>query len=273
VKERVLPSNLPAPVETPLLRHGGAWIKAEGAQLSGSAKYRMVHAKLAEAFRRGDMAPGTTLMEVTSGSTGVALAWAGRRLGLPVELHAYRSIREEKREAIERLGARLVLHPPERPVAELLDLVARRVREGGAWHLGQYDRASVGRAYAALAAEIVGQVVAENASTPRAFVCPVGTGGLLQGVGAWLRDAWPGLRVVALEPKEDVAIDGVRDTRRFHLGAADPYDLAFPDETARVAAPAARVRIGELLLGESASAAVELARSRNESDVLLIAPD
>ena len=256
------------PAETPLLPSEGLRVKPEGSQPSGSVKYRMVYAKLSDALCRGEVAPGTTLVEVTSGSTGAALAWAGRSLGHPVELHAHRSITPDKRSAIERSGATLVLHDPERPVGEILAEVVARAREGACWHLGQYDRASVVEAYRDLAAELLRQLRGE---VPRVFLCPVGTGGLIQGIGARLREAFPGIRVVAVEPLPGVSIDGTRNTDLFHLGPLDPYDKGFPDEVVRVERPAARATLGGVVLGESATAA--LAVARRWPGAVLIAPD
>jgi cysteine synthase len=265
--------ELPPPFRTPLVRSGDLAIKVEGEQRTRSAKYRLVYSILQNAIRCGAIRGGTTLTEVTSGSTGVALAWLGRRLGLPVEIHAYGSISAAKREAIEALGADLVLHPPGLPMSELLEMVRRKVAGGGFWHLDQYSRLSGREAYRPLGREILEQISEAGNAPPKILVCPVGTGGLIQGVGACLRAALPSVRVIALEPEDSAEIDGVRNTRLFHLGELDPYDRTFPDETVRVPRPAERVSLGSTILGESASAAVQLARSLGWRDVVVVAPD
>jgi cysteine synthase len=264
---------IPAPFRTPLLRRGDLWIKAEACQRGKSAKYRMVVAKVRRAREAGEIIAGATLVEVTSGSTGVALAHVGEMLGLAVELHAYRTIASSKRSDIEERGARLVLHPEDVPVARLLEEVRKKVAGGGYWHLDQYARGSGVEAYEPLGREIVGQLADAGAPAPREFVCPVGSGGLIQGVGAVLRKEFPGMRVIAVEPEKGEAIDGVRNTELFHLGENDPYDPRFPDEVVRVARPKSRITVQAITLGESASAACAVAAARKGGASLILAPD
>jgi cysteine synthase A len=265
--------GLPVPLETPLLKIGPVWMKPELWQWTESVKYRMVYAKVQKALQKGVIGADTTLVEVTSGSTGAALAYVGRLLGVPVELHAYTSITPKKRAQIQDFGANLVLHPVETPITRLLEAVNAKVKAGGYWHLGQYDRQSTLAAYEDLGKELVAQLHQAEAIPPQVFLCPVGTGGLIQGLGFILKKAFPGIRVVAVEPSPGAAIDGARNTENFHLGANDPYDRSFPDETIRVARPERPSVIGEIRLGESASAAYELALAREWGTTIIVAPD
>jgi cysteine synthase A len=265
-------ASIPAPLRTPLIRAGPLWIKAESAQRTGSAKYRMVAAKVEAALRAGQISDATTLAEVTSGSTGVALAFVGKALGLPVEVHAFETIAPEKKAAIEERGARLVLHPASRPVSAMLEDVRRAVATGRVWHLNQYDRSSIVAAYGGLAEELLEQL-RELGRPPQIFLCPVGTGGLIQGIGAALRGAFAGIRVVSLEPQAGSTIDGIRNTELVHHGAGDPYDRGFPDEVLRVPSPATSVALGGRPLGESATAAFLAASSRGWESTLILAPD
>ncbi len=146
------------PATTPLIPVDGSWLKPEGRQHSGSVKYRMVYAKLRAAIAAQHIGAGTVLTEVTSGSTGVALAMLGRSLGLRVVLHAYTSIDPAKRARIAELDALLLLHDPAQPVSDLLAEVAANVARGGHWHLNQYDRRSTRLAWHEMAGEIVRQV-------------------------------------------------------------------------------------------------------------------
>src|SRR5213078_3361079 len=132
------------------------------------------------------------------------------------ELHAYQTITPDKKAAIEERGARLVLHPTSVAVSALLDGVRHAGATGRYWHLNQYDRSSTVAAYRELVEELLRQLRELNSPPPQAFLCPVGTGGLIQGVGAALRDAFPGIRVVALEPQAGSTIDGIRNTELVH---------------------------------------------------------
>lgn len=265
--------EIPAPFRTPLLHQGDLWIKAEACQRAKSAKYRMVAARVRRALEAGEIVTGTTLVEVTSGSTGVALAHVGEMLGLAVELHAYRTIASSKGNELSERGARLVLHPEDVPVARLLDEVRKKVAGGGYWHLNQYARGSGVEAYERLGREIVAQLADAGAPAPREFVCPVGSGGLIQGVGVVLRKEFPGMRVIAVEPEKGEAIDGIRNTELFHLGENDPYDPRFPDEVVRVRRPTSRITVDAVPLGESASAACGVAAARKGGPALVLAPD
>jgi len=265
--------TLPPPRRTPLVRSGELWIKVESLQRTRSVKYRMVFARVREALESGALGEKTTLAEVSSGSTGVALAYVGKRLGLPVEIHAPSSIRREKLEAMIACGANLVLHDPRRPVPELINEVRTKAARGLCWHLDQYSRGFASTCYDPLAEEIHDQLIPQGNPFPRTLVCPVGTGGLIQGVGSWLRRRVPGVRIVAVEPAEGQAIDGTRNTALLHLGNKDPYDPNFPDEVVRVARPAEGVRLRGVTLGESASAAVLAAGARGGEPCLILGPD
>jgi len=263
---------LPTPLETPLVRMGRVWVKPELWQWTGSVKYRMVHAKIEAALREGVLVPGMTLIEATSGSTGAALAHAGEVLGFPVELHAYPSIAPGKKVRIEERGASLLLHPAETPFLRILDLVRHKASIGAYWHLDQYDRRSTLAAYGGLCQELIGQLRAQGLQ-PEVLACPVGTGGMIQALGCALREQHPGIRVVAIEPEAGSAIEGTRNTETFHLGARDPYDRSFPDEVIRVVPPKARVALGSLVLGESASAACAAAADRPWGSTVIVAAD
>jgi len=269
--------TLPPPRRTPLVRHGALWIKVESLQRTRSVKYRMVFARVREALESGALGERTTLAEVSSGSTGVALAYVGKRLGFPVEIHAPSSIRREKLEAMIACGANLVLHDPRRPVPELVDEVRAKASRGRCWHLDQYSRGSASTCYNPLAEELYDQLTARGSARqnpfPQTLVCPVGTGGLIQGVGSWLRGRIPEIRIVAVEPAEGETIDGTRNTALQHLGEKDPYDPNFPDEVVRAARPAENVRLRGVTLGESASAAALAAERRGGESCLVLGPD
>lgn len=264
--------SVPSPVVTPLLRADGVWVKVEGRQRTGSVKFRLVASRISAALASGELRGGKTLLEVTSGSTGVSLAWVGKGLLLPVELHAYASTPREKLERMRELGARVVLYPSETPITDLLGEAERRVASGAAWHLGQYRRDAGHAAYGALAREVLAQIAEAGGPDPRIFVCPVGTGGLIQGAGRVLREALPGIEIIAVEPAEGASIEGMRPFTRLHLGDQDPFDLSFPDDVARVES-ALPIEVQGLRIGASASAALTLVRTRGWRDALVIAAD
>ncbi len=264
---------LPPPVRTPMLREGSVWVKPEGIQLGGSVKYRMVHAKLVQAIEAGRLGSETTLVEITAGSTGVALAYLGQKLGLKVELHAYDNAPPDKCSRIRECGANLILHPFGYSMKELIDVVARKVAEEGYWHLQQYDRKSTIAAYRTFGYEVINQIKENGVRAPKVFACPIGTGGLIQGLGTCLREAFPGIKIVSVEPNPDATIDGMRNTDKLYMGEGDPYDKNFPDERLLVPAPRDNAYVGSYRLGQSATAVYDMVHAKEWSDVLMIAPD
>ena len=127
--------------------------------------------------------------------------------------------------------------------------------------------------YQDLARELIDQLQDRKGPPPETFVCPVGTGGLIQSLGAALRQAFPGLRVIALEPEKGASIDGIRNTALSHLGPADPYDVGFPDEVIRVPSPRGSIWAAGVSFGLSATAAYLLAVAKGWTRTVVLAPD
>lgn len=264
-------STVSSPVHTPLvLSDDGTLIKLESQQISGSVKYRMVHRKVVDALERGDLGVGKTLIEMTAGTTGVALAHVGEQLGMSVEIHAYDSIDPEKLRKIQALGARVVLYHKSQPIQEIFAKIQGAVSDGWAWHLNQLDRDSIVNSYRPLADEIIHQTRELALPTPEVFVCPVGTGGVIQGVGSRLRQVFPDIQVFAVEPASGSTLDGCRNTTDLHMGDKDSYDRDFPDKTFYVESPVRGLKTGEHTLGESASSVLHLAKSMVDGSRCLI---
>lgn len=264
--------SLLAPVETPLLHFGGHWIKAEGKQRYGCVKYRMVYQKLRHALSLGQINDETTLTEVSAGSTGLVLAAIGQELGLKVEVHCYDDSSKVKLAEMKKLGAQLKLHPKSRAIQSILEEVEDNVEYGNYWHLDQYDRESTRKSYEALAEEFVTQLQ-EVGARPSMFLCPVGTGGVIQGVGAAVRRVYPYLPIIAVEPSLTNHIDGLRNTQFFHMGMNDPYDIHFPDARVEINFQPCPVTINGHVLGQSASATIEFAERCGWERICCIAAD
>lgn len=232
----------------------------------------MVYHKLTAAIQNGIIRDGTTLVEISAGSTGLALAFAGNQLGYPVEIHSYESISLQKLSAIETLGARVCLHPVEQSMNSLFEEVSTKVNSGNYWQLGQFERNSVVESYETLAQEILQQLQKMYAEEPKSFLCAVGTGGVIQGVGRVLRKTLPNISIDAVEPEKGSSIDGMRNAELFHLGPSDSYDLSFPDRRFTVPPPKRAYRLNEQTLGQSACAVLELVTKQDWKNRLIIAP-
>ncbi|WP_344097419.1 cysteine synthase family protein, partial [Streptomyces stramineus] len=184
-------ADLPCP-------HPGFWAKLEGLG-AGGMKSRAAVSMLMGARDRGELLPGAPVVESTSGTLGIGLAFAGQALGHPVILVGDTELEPSMRQLLRAHGARLEL--VDRPAAEGGWQAARlnRLREVLAAHPGaywpdQYNNPDNVAGYASLAAEL-----ACGLDHLDILVCSVGTGGHSAGIAAPLRRHWPGLRLIGVD--------------------------------------------------------------------------
>lgn len=178
--------------------------KAEYLNLTGSIKDRMALHILGEAARRGELRPGDTIAEATSGNTGISMSAVGRALGCRVEIFMPDWLSRERMALIASFGATLRLVSREEggflgAIRKTRELAASRP---GVYLPRQFDNLGNVEAHArATGAEILAQLATAGLA-PQAFVAGVGTGGTVMGVGQALRAAHPQVRVHPLEPAE-----------------------------------------------------------------------
>ncbi|PSL53564.1 cysteine synthase A [Saccharothrix carnea] len=186
-------------VDTPLPhRHGGFWAKLEylGA---GGMKARSAVAMLLAARERGELRPGAVVVESTSGTLGLGLAFAGQALGHPVVLVVDHELEPSMRAILRAHGARLEVVDRPHPIGgwqqARLDRLQDVLRElPGAYWPDQYNNPDNPAGYAGLARELAAQL--DHADV---LVCSVGTGGHSAGVVASLRRYWPGVRLIGVD--------------------------------------------------------------------------
>jgi cysteine synthase A len=193
---------------TPLLRLGkeSVYAKAEFLNPGGSVKDRVALAMLEGAERDGKLRSGSVIMEPTSGNTGIGVALVGRLKGYTVRIVMPEGMSVERKKLIEALGADLILTPDE----EGIPGAVRRVRELAAadpniYVPQQFENPDNPRChYEQTAVELWRQMTGDLAC----FVAGVGSGGTLQGVGTFLKERRPEVRIVAVEPKDRSALLG-----------------------------------------------------------------
>ncbi|CAL9324620.1 PLP-dependent cysteine synthase family protein [Streptomyces sp. SudanB182_2057] len=178
--------------------HPGFWAKLE-AHGVGGMKARAAVSMLLGARERGELQPGAPVVESTSGTLGVGLAFAGQALGHPVVLVGDIELEPSMRQLLRSYGVRLEL--VDRPAAEGGWQAARlaRLREllallPGAYWPDQYNNPDNSAGYASLAAELATQLDHLDV-----LVCSVGTGGHSAGIVGPLRRHWPGLRLIGVD--------------------------------------------------------------------------
>jgi cysteine synthase A len=181
------------------------WVKLEGLNPGGSIKDRTALGMILDAEASGALRPGQTIVEPTSGNTGIGLAQVAAARGYPLVLCLPSQMSEERKRTLRAYGARLVLTDPERRMLAAIE-EAERIRDAtGAWMPNQFANPANPRVhYEATAPELWEQM----AGRVDAFVYGSGTGGTISGVGRFLKERLPGVLVVAVEPARSPVLSG-----------------------------------------------------------------
>jgi len=233
---------------TPLVAFEGLWAKLECANPGGSVKDRIAVFMLREALARGELKPGDTIVEATSGNTGIALALAARALGCNAIIFMPEHMSAERRSMMERAGAEVRLTPRDESFAGACARRDALRNEPGVFIPDQFGNPDNTRCHRETTGrEIIDQLRAAGVSRLDAFVAGVGTGGTLMGVGQALRERWPDVRIVAVEPEESAVMTGGPAGEHGIMGIGDGFvpallDTAFVDEVAVVSTADAHAR-------------------------------
>ncbi len=182
------------------------YAKVELFNPGGSVKDRLAFAIIEDAERRGVLAPGQTVIEATSGNTGVALAMVCAARGYPFVAVMAESFSVERRQIMRAYGAKVVLTPAAERGSGMVKRAAALAAERG-WFLTEQFENPANPAYhrQTTAPEILADFAGKRLD---AFVTGWGTGGTLTGVGQVLKVARPGIEIVACEPAEAQLLGG-----------------------------------------------------------------
>ncbi len=197
--------------KTPLVRiaHDGPghiWAKCEHMNPGGSVKDRICLAMLERAREEGRIEPGSVVVEPTSGNTGIGLALVSAIEQYQLELTMPESMSLERRQLLEAYGAKIHFTPAEQVMDGAVAEAERIAREKDAFIPQQFDNPENPRVhYEETATEIL---EALPDATLGVFVSAVGTGGTLTGVGRRLREVFPDLQIVAVEPTSSPVLAG-----------------------------------------------------------------
>ena len=274
---------------TPMLEvQPGLLLKLERFNPGGSVKDRTALAMIEDAEQRGILQPGATIIEPTSGNTGVGLAWIGRLKGYRVVLTMPETMSVERRQLLAAYGAELVLTPGSEGMKGAV-AKAEELRDNtpGAVILGQFTNpANPAVHYATTGQEIWN----DTAGQVDVFIAGVGTGGTVSGVGRALKEKNFTIEVIAVEPASSpVLTEGRAGAHKIQgIGAnfvPDTYQAGYIDRVLTVtdeeAFTAARSLAKEqgLLVGISSGAAYSAALqlSRQEAykgkTIVVLLPD
>lgn len=254
--------------------------KLEGNNPGGSVKDRPALYMLTKAEESGELHRGKTILEPTSGNTGIALAMLGTAKGYRVKLVMPACVSMERRSVLEAFGAEVVLSPHDEATDGAIRLAHKILAEDPERYYmpNQYANPNnILAHYETTAPEIMRQTGGEI----DVFVAGMGTGGTLMGVSRYFREHKPGTRIVGVEPRLGHRVQGLKNMKEaivpdiYNEGALD-LKLTVQDEEAFAMARELATHEG-LFVGMSSGAAVagalEIAREMEKGTIVTLLPD
>jgi cysteine synthase B len=252
--------------------------KLEGNNPAGSVKDRPAISMIRRAEERGEIQPGDTLIEATSGNTGIALAMAAAIRGYRMLLIMPEDLSVERAQTMKAFGAELILTPRSGGMEYARDLAEQMQRDGKGRVLDQFANADNPRIHY----ETTGpEIWRDTAGRVTHFVSAMGTTGTITGVSRYLKEQSQGVRVIGAQPSEGSRIPGIRKWPEAYLPKI--YDPTYIDEMVYVSQADAEemarrlAREEGLFAGISAAGAcwvaLQLARQVENATIVFIVCD
>lgn len=198
------------------------YVKAESFNPMGSVKDRMALSTIEAAEASGELKPGQTVIEATSGNTGIGLAMVCAFKGYPLVVTMAESFSIERRKILRFLGAKVILTPAELKGSGMLAKAVELAREHGWFLVRQFENEANADAHTRTTAE---EILDAFSDTPLDyFVTGFGTGGTLKGTSRALREKSPGTRIVVCEPDNAQLLgSGIAQTREADGSPAESH--------------------------------------------------
>jgi cysteine synthase B len=240
--------------------------KLEGNNPAGSVKDRPALSMIVGAEARGEIKPGDTLIEATSGNTGIALAMAAAMKGYRMILLMPENLSLERRQSMAAYGAEIILTPKAGGMEYARDLADQMQKEGKGKILDQFANPDNPRAHY----EGTGpEIWRDTEGRVTHFVSAMGTTGTIMGVSRYLKEKNPEIRIVGAQPEEGSQIPGIRKWPEAYLPRI--FDRSRVDQVENVSQAAAeqmarRMAVEEgIFAGISAAGACEVALRVSQS--------
>ncbi|MDC0239532.1 cysteine synthase CysM [Candidatus Thioglobus sp.] len=181
--------------------------KLEGDNPAGSVKDRAALNMITEAEKRGEISPGDTLIEATSGNTGIALAMIAAIKGYRMVLVMQENLSQERRDAMTAYGAELILVSEEEGMEGARDLANQMSADKKGTQLNQFSNQDNPRAHLKTTAK---EIWHDTNGEITHFVSSMGTTGTIMGVSKYLKEKNPKIQIIGIQPDGDSHIPGIR---------------------------------------------------------------
>jgi S-sulfo-L-cysteine synthase (O-acetyl-L-serine-dependent) len=252
--------------------------KLEGNNPGGSVKDRAAYGMIKGALDRGEIKEGMTLIEATSGNTGIALAMIASLFNVPIELVMPEDATRERVLTMEAFGAKVILTPKAQSMEGAIDYANAQVAKGGYVMLNQFGNPdNPDMHYKTTGPEIW----RDTDKKVTHFVSSMGTTGTIMGVSKFLKEANPDIQIVGCQPTDGSKIPGIRKWPEAYLPTI--FDRSRIDRIIEIAEKDARVMAKKLAReeaifsgmssGGAAHAAIELAKELKEGVIVFIVCD
>ncbi len=253
-------------------------VKLEGNNPAGSVKDRPAMSMIQQAEKRGDIKPGDTLIEATSGNTGIALAMAAAIKGYKMVLIMPENMSTERRASMRAYGAELVLVTREQGMEGARDLAKQMEAEGKGKVLDQFGNQDNPLAHY----ETTGpEIWRDTDHKVTHFVSAMGTTGTIMGTSRYLKEVDPNIQIVGVQPAEGASIPGIRRWPKEYLPTI--FDASRVDQTIDVDQASAETITRRLAAeegifcgissGGAVAAALELSRQVENAVIVTIICD
>lgn len=256
------------------------YLKMEFLNPGGSVKDRIAKSMIDDALAKNEIKPGDTIVEPTSGNTGIGLAMMAARHHLKCVIVMPDSVSLERQKIVQGYGAQLILTPREKGIKGAMAEAQRLVDEHGYYMLKQFENPANPRAHETTTAQ---EIIADFKSLD-AFVAGSGTGGTITGNGRALKKHFPDIQIIAVEPMDSSVISGFEPSPHKIMGIGPGFvpqnlDKTVIDAIIRVENDAAFTHARKLAMdtgifggistGANVYAAIEVAKKLPENTSVL----
>ena len=253
-------------------------LKLEGNNPAGSVKDRAAFNMILQAETRGEIKPGDTLIEATSGNTGIALAMVSAIKGYNMTLIMPDNLSQERRDAMGAYGAQLILVTQEQGMEGARDLASQMEQDGKGKQLNQFSNDDNPNAHVNATAE---EIWHDTKGEVTHFVSAMGTTGTITGVSNALKAKNDAIQIVGVRPEDGAHIPGIRRWSKEYL--PEIFAKAKVDSTLDVSQQDAEQTTRELATkegifcgisaGGAVAASMQLSKQINNSVIVTIIPD